>query len=126
MFDKKTEEYKTARAKRKARKKAKRISTARDRPVKSIAKAITWRVIASATTFALAMLFFGDDPYAAQKATGVAVAESGIKMLLYFLHERAWTSVRWGRMRVIIRRNSMIRRKIVKRIILNPFRSNHD
>src|SRR6056297_714675 len=115
MFDKKTEEYKTARAKRKARKKAKRISTVRDRPVKSIAKAITWRVIASATTFALAMLFFGDDPHAAQKATGVAVVESGIKMLLYFLHERAWTSVRWGRMRVIIRRNSMIRRKIVKR-----------
>ncbi|MFP4664986.1 MAG: DUF2061 domain-containing protein [Bacteroidales bacterium] len=119
MAKKKTEAFKAARAKRKANEKEKRISTVRDRPVKSIAKAITWRIIASATTFTLAMLFFGDDPYAAQKATGVAVAESGIKMFLYFLHERAWTSVRWGRMRVIIRRNSMIRRKIVKRIKLH-------
>ncbi len=115
---KKTEAYKAARAKRKARQKEERISTVRDRPLKSVFKAITWRVIASATTFALAMIFFGEDPYALEKATGVAVAESAIKMLLYFLHERAWTSVRWGRMRVIIRRNSMIRRRIVKRIKL--------
>lgn len=118
---KKTEAFKRARARRKANQKAKRISTVRDRPVKSIIKAVTWRIIASGTTFGLAMLFFGDDPYAAQKATGVAVAESAIKLLLYFLHERAWTTVRWGRMRVIIRRNSMIRRKIVKRIKLNTF-----
>jgi uncharacterized membrane protein len=117
-MDKKTEAYKAARAKRKAKQKAERISTVRDRPVKSVLKAITWRIIASATTFALALIFFGRDPHAIEKATGVAVAESGIKLLLYFLHERAWTSVRWGRMRVIIRRNSMIRRKIIKRIKL--------
>jgi uncharacterized membrane protein len=115
---KKTDAFKAARAKRKAKQKAERISTVRDRPVKSVLKAITWRIIASATTFALAMIFFGTDPYALEKATGVAVAESGIKMFLYFLHERAWTSIRWGRMRVIIRRNSMIRRKIIKRIKL--------
>lgn len=119
---KKTEAYKEARAKRKARQKEQRISTVRDRPLKSVFKAITWRVIASGTTFALAMLFFGDDPQAAQKATGVALAESAIKMLLYYLHERAWTTVRWGRMRVIIRRNSMIRRKIVKRIMLSTYK----
>lgn len=53
----KTEAYKIARAKRKARQKEQRISTVRDRPLKSVLKAITWRVIASGTTFALAMLF---------------------------------------------------------------------
>ncbi|MEA1873169.1 MAG: DUF2061 domain-containing protein [Bacteroidota bacterium] len=119
----KSKAYRAARAKRKAKQKAERISTVRDRPVKSVLKAITWRIIASATTFALAMIFFGTDPNALEKATGVAVAESGIKMLLYFLHERAWTSIRWGKMRVIIRRNSMIRRKIIKRIKLTSPKS---
>jgi len=62
-----------------------KISVSQDRPIKSIIKSITWRIIASVTTFILAMIFFGDDPNAAQKATGVAVAESFIKMLLYYL-----------------------------------------
>lgn len=122
MKVKKTEAFKEARARRKSRQKEERISTVRDRPLKSIFKAITWRLIASATTFALAMLFFGDDPQAAQKASGVAITEVGIKMLLYYLHERAWTSIRWGKMRVIIRRNSMIRRKIVKRVKISVYK----
>ncbi len=121
---KKTEAYRKAREKRKANKKRRqqeeRISTVRDRPLKSIVKAITWRIIASATTFTLALLFFGNDRYALEKATGIALTEAVIKMILYYLHERAWTSISWGRMRVIIRRNSMIRRKIVKRIMLKP------
>lgn len=95
------------------------ITAVRDRPIKSILKAITWRLIASTTTFFLAYMFFYTDPHATEKATGVAIAESLIKIVLYFLHERAWTSIRWGRMKVIIRRNSMIRRKIIKRIKLN-------
>jgi uncharacterized membrane protein len=53
-----------------------------------IAKAITWRVIASTTTFLLAMFFFGDDPNAKEKATAVAVSEAVLKMVLYYLHER--------------------------------------
>ncbi len=90
----------------------------RDRPIKSIIKAITWRVIASATTFALAMLFFGSDPNAAQKATGIAVAESAIKMVMYFFHERAWAQLRWGRMMVKIRRNTRWSRRSFQRIML--------
>ncbi len=99
--------------------KQKKISTVRDRPLKSISKAITWRIIASVTTFFLALFFFQEDPYAAEKATGVAATEIVLKMLLYYLHERLWNTVRWGRMRVIIRRNSIIRRRIVKRIKLS-------
>lgn len=96
----------------------KKISTVRDRPVKSVFKAITWRVIASGTTWVLAWFFFKNDPLAVQKASGIALAESVLKIILYFLHERLWNTVRWGRMRVIIRRNSIIRRKIVKKIML--------
>lgn len=90
----------------------------RDRPIKSIVKAITWRVIASATTFGLAMLFFRSDPDAAQKATGIAIAESVIKMFLYFIHERAWAQLRWGRMRVVIRRNTRWSRQSLEKIFL--------
>jgi len=90
----------------------------RDRPIKSIVKAITWRIIASLTTFTLAYLFFYTDPFAAQKATGIALAEAFIKMLLYFFHERLWERVRWGRMLVIIRRGTRKSTKSIRRIIL--------
>jgi len=95
-----------------------KIKVSRDRPIKSIVKTITWRIIASATTFALAMLFFGSDPNAAKKATGVAIAESAIKMVLYFFHERAWAQLRWGRMMVIIRRNRRRSFRSIQRIML--------
>ncbi|PLX05946.1 MAG: hypothetical protein C0596_15730 [Marinilabiliales bacterium] len=91
----------------------------RERPVKSIAKTITWRVIASATTFALAYFFFQDDPQATEKATGVALTESAIKMFLYFLHERAWNVVRWGKMRVYVRHYNMIRRRVVRKMLIS-------
>lgn len=96
----------------------KKEKVTRDRPIKSIFKAITWRLIASATTFVLAYMFFYSDPFAAEKATGIALAEAAIKMVLYFFHERAWERLRWGRMMVIMRRNTRRSRKSIQRIIL--------
>ncbi len=61
-----------------------------------IAKTITWRVIASFTTFVIAYLFFQDDPDATRKATGVALTEAVIKMGLYYFHERAWYKSNFG------------------------------
>jgi uncharacterized membrane protein len=61
-----------------------------------IAKTFTWRIIASGTTFVLALLFFSDDPNATEKATGIAIAESVIKMFFYYFHERAWYKSNWG------------------------------
>ena len=61
-----------------------------------IAKTITWRIIASLTTFILAMIFFREDPNAAQKATGIAIAESILKMILYYFHERFWYKSSFG------------------------------
>jgi uncharacterized membrane protein len=58
-----------------------------------IAKAITWRVLASVTTFIIAWYFFREDPNAPEKATGIALAESGLKLLFYYLHERFWINV---------------------------------
>ena len=53
-------------------------------------KTITWRAAASTTTFILAMLFFSDDPNAKYKALGITLAETVIKMVLYYFHERIW------------------------------------
>ncbi len=90
----------------------------RERPIKSIIKTITWRVIASATTFGLTYFFFRDDPNATEKASSVAGAEAVIKMFLYFLHERAWNVVRWGKMRVYVRHYNMLRRRVIRRMFI--------
>ena len=61
-----------------------------------LAKTVTWRLIASGTTFVLALIFFGTDEKAVEKASMVAVFETVIKMLFYYMHERAWYRVSWG------------------------------
>lgn len=51
-----------------------------------LAKAVTWRVIASTTT-ALIAVIFGLPP----KAVGaVFVADLIIKFVMYYVHERVW------------------------------------
>ncbi len=85
--------------------------------LRHILKAITWRIIASATTFGLSMLFFRNDPQAVEKATGIAIAEAFIKMLLYYYHERAWYHINFGikhkRRMVKGRRNARRLRNVV-------------
>jgi len=61
-----------------------------------IAKSVTWRIIASVTTFIIARWFFSDDPNATEKATWVALTEAGVKMGLYYFHERAWYNSNFG------------------------------
>jgi sulfate adenylyltransferase large subunit len=60
---------------------------------RSAAKALTWRVTGSLDTFMLAALISKN----LHIALGVALAEVLTKTLLYYIHERAWTLVRWGR-----------------------------
>ncbi|WP_298510543.1 DUF2061 domain-containing protein [uncultured Kordia sp.] len=59
-------------------------------------KTITWRILASLTTFLLAMFFFRDDTDAVEKAFGVALAEAALKMVLYYYHERFWYKSNFG------------------------------
>lgn len=54
--------------------------------IRHIAKTITWRIVASATTFSLTYLFFND----VKKATAVMGVEFVLKMVLYYMHERVW------------------------------------
>ncbi len=61
-----------------------------------IAKTVTWRVLASLTTFVVAFIFFRDDPNVTEKATAVALTEAVIKMGLYYFHERIWYKSNFG------------------------------
>lgn len=61
-----------------------------------IAKTISWRIIASVTTFIVARWFFSDDPQATEKATWVALTEASLKMVFYYFHERAWYKSNFG------------------------------
>lgn len=59
---------------------------------RSIAKAVSWRITGSVDTFVLSFIFTGS----AKLAGSIAIAEMATKMLLYYLHERAWSAIRWN------------------------------
>lgn len=59
---------------------------------RSLAKAISWRILGSLDTFLLSWLFTSN----VKAAGAIATTEVITKMVLYYLHERAWGSVRWG------------------------------
>ncbi len=58
--------------------------------VRHLLKTVTWRVIASLTTFGIALLIFQEDVGAIEKASGIAIVETFLKMILYYFHERIW------------------------------------
>ena len=70
--------------------------------LRSLAKTVTWRIIATADTFLLGYLvvpfvlnyFFGMDiEHDVAFAGSIATFEVVTKMVIYFLHERAWARV---------------------------------
>ncbi len=60
---------------------------------RSFSKAITWRIIASITTFTLVLIFTGE----LVLSLGIGIGDIIIKFILYFLHERAWDRILWGK-----------------------------
>ncbi len=59
---------------------------------RSFAKAISWRVIGSVDTFLLSWFFTAS----AAAAGAIASTEVLTKMVLYYVHERAWNAFGWG------------------------------
>jgi adenylylsulfate kinase len=60
---------------------------------RSLVKALSWRLIALTVTTGLGYLFTGSVVFAAT----IGLADSLIKILAYYLHERAWNNVAVGR-----------------------------
>jgi|TARA_B100000902_G_scaffold150299_1_gene146825 uncharacterized membrane protein len=71
---------------------------------RSLVKTITWRIIATTDTFILTLFsatWFGDElginsEEAFALASTVAALEIITKMVLYYFHERGWSSISWG------------------------------
>ena len=60
--------------------------------IRHLTKALTWRVLASVTTFTIAYFVLGD----VKDATIVTVIEFFLKMVIYYAHERVW--YKYGRL----------------------------
>ena len=59
---------------------------------RSLAKTISWRSLASIDTFILGWIVTGNMTFAGS----IASLEVVTKVVLYYLHERAWARVVWG------------------------------
>ncbi len=78
----------------------------RESRARSILKAITWRLIATLTTFTIAYLIFSSDAKcddALTKSTYVAGIELFLKLAIYYFHERLWQMVPEGAVRNIFK-----------------------
>ncbi len=64
-----------------------------DKHRRSIAKAVSWRIIG---TFITAFLIFAFTRKWGL-SLGIGILDFTIKVFTYYLHERAWLVVRWGK-----------------------------
>src|SRR5258708_12891662 len=64
-----------------------------DSHVRSIGKAISWRIVGTIDTFVITLVITGNFVVAGS----IASVESISKIILYYLHERVWSNVTLGR-----------------------------
>lgn len=60
---------------------------------RSLAKAMTFRLLATMLNIAIIYWVFGD----LKKALGIGAIEIVLKFGLYYVHERIWSRIKWGR-----------------------------
>jgi len=61
--------------------------------LRSFMKALTWRILATVDTFLLSFIVTQELKW----ATSIALFEILTKAILYYLHERGWNKLNWGR-----------------------------
>lgn len=61
--------------------------------MRSFAKSLTWRFVAVISTFIIIYVFTGDVTF----ATSITIISNVINFILYYVHERVWLQVKWGR-----------------------------
>lgn len=64
-----------------------------DSSARSLAKAVSYRVLGSTGTALIVFIFSGNMPLSA----GVGAIDMLLKIALYFLHERIWNYIPYGR-----------------------------
>ncbi len=64
-----------------------------EKTIRSVIKAISWRVVGTIDTILISWLLIGD----VSIAFTIGSVELVTKMLLYFFHERIWNKIKWGK-----------------------------
>ena len=60
---------------------------------RSVAKALSWRILAGIITSCVALGMTGELGFAAK----IGLIDTLVKLLIYFLHERIWNRISYGR-----------------------------
>lgn len=63
--------------------------------VRSITKSFSYRIFGTLSSFAVAYVLTGK----ADLSALIAFWETVIKIYIYYMHERVWNKVRWGRVK---------------------------
>jgi uncharacterized membrane protein len=66
-----------------------------DSKSRSVAKAVSYRLFGSLSTAGIFFVLTGDW----KTSAGAGIADSVVKLGLYFLHERMWNHINFGRQR---------------------------
>lgn len=66
-----------------------------DTSLRSLTKTISWRITGSTATFLISYLISGNIAVAGS----IALVQMTANTVLYFVHERVWDRVKWGRKR---------------------------
>ncbi|HLD43779.1 MAG TPA: DUF2061 domain-containing protein [Candidatus Nanoarchaeia archaeon] len=64
-----------------------------DHHKRTLAKTISWRVLATLITITIVFTFTGN----VRISLGVGAFEVIAKLIFYYLHERLWNRLNWGR-----------------------------
>ena len=65
----------------------------KDSPQRSLLKALSWRFLATLTTMIIIYYVSGSLDWALVGGAFDVV----VKLILYYLHERLWTNIQWGK-----------------------------
>jgi len=69
--------------------------TQSEKPIRSVVKAISWRVVGTIDTLVVSYIVLGEGKWI--EASTIAGVDFVTKMILYFAHERVWNKVKWGK-----------------------------
>jgi uncharacterized membrane protein len=62
---------------------------------RSLVKSISWRILAAIITTLVALALTGEMAFAAK----IGLIDTSVKLLIYFLHERIWNKINYGRVK---------------------------
>ena len=64
-----------------------------EKPLRSVLKALSWRVVGTLDTLVVSYFLTGEIAL----ATSIASVDFLTKLVLYFFHERIWNKIKWGK-----------------------------